>query len=284
MRFTDLPQYYRVVMSFRLQGLIAACGVASLLVGNALYRPKPFSDSRLSVAMPLPAQIVLAGGDRYLAANFGVLRAIMVGVDRLPAETIRALALIQTDASVLNPAHEDNYYTAAAILPWEGQVASAQAILKRAIDARPHDIYPPFYYGFNQIHFLGDARGASDVARAAGQRMVDPAMTQMFTVLAVKWLQQDDDLQYSIDSISAMASQTRDKALRQYLADRAKRIEGLVILRQAAKRFFTKYGQPPSRLDDLVSSGELAAIPADPLQAGYSISNGEVVFAMPRRQ
>lgn len=236
----------------------------------------------MSVAMPLPAQVLLSGGDRFLAANAGVWRALMVGVDKLPRETLKALAMIQLDVSVLNPAHEDNYYTAAAILPWEGEVESAQTILKHALKARPYDGYPPFYYGFNQIHFLDDGRGASEVASEAASRVRDPAMQQALAVLSARWAEQGDDTQLAIASVKALAGRSKDKSLNAYLLARVQRLEGLAALREAAARYLTKHGLFPETLVALVESGEIGEIPPDPLGAGYSISQGKIVANPPR--
>jgi hypothetical protein len=70
-------------------------------------------------------------------------------------------ARLQRDIAWFNPAHEDNYYIAAAILPWNGQVDAAQYVLRKASDARTFDWYPLFHYGFLFYHFRKDpATGA----------------------------------------------------------------------------------------------------------------------------
>lgn len=252
-------------------------GVFALIAGNILHKPKRWGVSRLSVAMPLPAQVVLSGGDRYLAANVGVWRALMVGVEKLPPETLIALAMVQEDVSFLNPAHEDNYYTAAAVLPWEGEVRRAQIVLKRAIEARPYDGYPPFYYGFNQIHFLADARGAALATREAAKRVRDPGMSQGLMLVSARWAEKGEDLQVAIASITAMAGRSKDKSLKDYLLARVQRLEGLKVLREGASRYFSKRGEFPKTLDALVESGEISAIPQDPLGGGYSIVQGVIV-------
>lgn len=266
---------------FRWAALVL--GLAALTAGNLLHQPKNWGESRMSVAMPLPAQVLMSGGDRYLAANAGVWRALMVGIDKLPPETLKALAMVQEDVSFLNPAHEDNYYTAAAILPWEGEVERAQTILKRAIEARPYDGYPPFYYGFNQIHFLGDARGAAAALRAAANRVRDNGMRQALTVLSAQWTEKGEDLQMAISTISTMAGRSKDKPLQAYLMARVQRLEGLLTLREAALRYIEKRGEFPATLAVLVETDEISAIPSDPLGGGYSIVQGVIVANPPRR-
>lgn len=202
----------------------------------------------------------------------------MVGVEKLQPETLRALAMIQEDVSFLNPAHEDNYYTAAAVLPWEGEVRRAQVVLKRAIEARPYDGYPAFYYGFNQIHFLADARGAALVTRDAANRVRDPGMSQGLMLVSARWAERGEDLHMAIASITAMAGRSKDKSLKDYLSARVQRLEGLRILREGALRYFSNRGEFPKTLDALVESGEIGAIPQDPLGGGYSIVQGVIVM------
>jgi hypothetical protein len=98
------------------------------------------------------------------------------------------LGQVQKDASWLNPAHEDNYYIATAILPWEGQVDPTQVILRRATLARFFDYQPPFYYAFNQVHFKGDAFGASEWLRQAAEKLPDPEERVTLADFAARWL------------------------------------------------------------------------------------------------
>lgn len=265
-----------------LRWLALVVGLTLLLAGNLGYRPRHWSELRMSVAIPLPAQVALAGGDRYLAANIGAWRALMVGVDKLPRATLTALAMTQADVSFLNPAHEDNYYMAAAILPWAGEVERAQTILGRAIEARPYDAYPPFFYAFDQVHFFGDARGAAETARRAATRVSDVGLGQALTVLAVKWTERGEDLQTAIDTVAIMASRTQDRQLRGFLQGRVKRLEGLRTLREAASRYQARTGRFPAALDDLQAAGDLREIPVDPEGAGYSIVAGTIVLNPPK--
>jgi len=110
--------------------LLALLGVlAYTLLVPALYaRPRPPVSPEMEVAMPRFVQVVMAAGDRFLAANLAVFRALVVSTATMSAENYRILGIVQSDAAWLNPAQEDNYYIAAAILPWAGEVAAAQYI------------------------------------------------------------------------------------------------------------------------------------------------------------
>ncbi|HTJ96293.1 MAG TPA: hypothetical protein VL381_02400 [Rhodocyclaceae bacterium] len=125
-------------MSFKVfpwRQIACIVGCAALFVyaqgrleGKLRMRPA----GEIGVALPLFIQVALAGGDRYLAANTAAVRALVTEPSKMAAEEFHVLAKVQEGVSWLNPYHEDNYYTAAAVLPWYGQFDSAQVILQRA--------------------------------------------------------------------------------------------------------------------------------------------------------
>ncbi len=243
------------------------------VAGNSMPRPPRESPEELSVALSVPVQLLLHGGDRFMAANAGIWRAIVVDTTKLPREALEVLTRVQVDASWLNPAHEDNYYIAAAILPWEGQVDGAQIVLKRAMDARTTDYLPPFFYGFNQLQFFGDARGAYEAALIGAEHAQDIGDRQLLTVIGAKWLERTDDADAAQRVVLALAESTSDKALKQHLLQRSARLRGLGILREAARKYERREGRKLERLEDLVGAGYLEKLPQDPVGSGYGIAN-----------
>jgi hypothetical protein len=101
--------------------------------------PRQSVNVEMQVALPLFVQVAMAGGDRFLAANIAAIRALWVDNFKMQREEFKVLAKVQEDVSWLNPGHEDNYYIAAAILPWNGELDAAQRILARATMARRFD-------------------------------------------------------------------------------------------------------------------------------------------------
>lgn len=194
------------------------------------------ADSELATVLPVPLQIFFSGGDRNLAANVGVWRALMVGTGKLPKDVLHALAMVQLDASWLNPAHEDNYYLATAILPWEGEYASAQMILKRSMEVRQGDFLPGFFYGFNKLQFEGDALAAAEALIEASKQAADPGDQQALKVMAARWSERQSDLSAAIALQESLATSTKDVALRRYLLQRVELMRGLQLLREAYQR------------------------------------------------
>jgi hypothetical protein len=230
----------------------------------------------IQVALPLFVQVVMTGGDRFLAANLGSIRALITETAKMHPDEYKILGKVQVDASWLNPAHEDNYYVASATLPWNGQVDAAQTVLRRATLARPFDYQPAFYYAFNLVHFKNDAAQAAEWLRAAAAKLPDENERLLLENFAARWLDRADDLGMSIVVVEAMARQAKRKDFRVYLQQRVQRLRGLLALRQAASAFQQKTGRPVQSLEQLVGAGLVAGIPVDPFGVGYAIDSAGV--------
>lgn len=246
--------------------------VAFWLAGERLRAVKRVDPSpELAVALPLFIQVAMAGGDRFLAANMAYVRGLVTETAKMGPDDYRLLAKLQTDVSWLNPAHEDNYYTAAAILSWNEQVEAAQTILRRASLVRAYDYQPAFYYSFNLYHFKGDSLGASEWLRSAAAKLPEGDERLVMTNFAARWLDRSKDLELAIRVVEAMAKEARRPDFRQYLLQRAQRLRDLARLRQAVLLYEERSGHPPARLDQLVAAGLLDHLPSDPFGFGFAL-------------
>jgi hypothetical protein len=262
-------------------GLFLLGALLFIFATNSLRGQKHANVSaEIQVALPLFVQVVMAGGDRFLAANFGAIRALVTETVKMQPDEYKILAKVQEDASWLNPAHEDNYYIASAILPWSDQVDAAQTVLRRASLARPFDYQPAFYYAFNLIHFRNDAGSASAWLRAAAAKLPDDEERLIMENYAASWLDRADDLGMAIAVVESMAQQARRKDFRNYLLQRAQRLRDLQSLRKAASIFRENTGQSLKSLDQLLTSGVVSVLPVDPFGVGYSVDAGGIpIFA-----
>jgi hypothetical protein len=227
----------------------------------------------MNVATPRVLQVLMAVGDRYLAANLAFFRALVASTEKMHAESYRILAIVQSDAAWLNPAHQDNYYIAAAVLPWAGEVTATQYVLRQATEARPFDTGPPFFFGFNELYFLKNpAEGATWLLVAA--RHTSDEMEQIqFQQMAALWVSKGEDKELAIRLHRTMAKETRQKAFARFLERRATRLENLLLLDHAIDRYREVTGKPPNHLQELVEIGVLAAIPVDPFALQYMIDS-----------
>ncbi len=262
--------------------IVAMAALAFWVLLQTGPSPKPrLSETELRTVPSIPAQLLFAFGDRFLAANIAAWRATVIGGSGLSAETYAALSKVQENAAWLNPAHEDNYYTASAVLPWEGYVDAAQTILWRATESRQTDLLPPFLYGFNQLNFRGDVSGAVKALRVAEGKALTDGEREYFREMANRWEARGDDLSFPRRLLGKMASTARTPSLKTFLTRQLTRLEGLALLRDATRAYMEKFGRNPDTLEQLTQAGFLAELPYDSTGLGYELRNG-VVFLRSR--
>lgn len=233
--------------------------------------PRKQPSVEMQVALPPSVQIVMAAGDRYLAANLASFRTLIAASDKMGPENYRVQAQVQADAARFNPAHEDNYYLAAALLPWNGQLDAAQFILKSATEARPFDWQPPFYFGFNLLHFAKRPDEAALWLQKAATHTGDDLQALQLQQMAGRWAATGEDFGFAIRLHRAMAKETRHKPFAAFLEKRAGRLENLMRIGEAAKRFRDERGRVPSSVEEIRGGGYLASIPVDPFGGAYGI-------------
>jgi hypothetical protein len=201
-------------------------GVLSVLVyGYAQHRlsalARPTAAPELLISLPRFAQVLMAGGDRYLAANLAGFRVLVADTGRMNAEDYAVQAKLQRDIAWFNPLHEDNYYIGAAILPWNGELDAAQYVLRRASDARTFDWYPLFHYGFLFYHFRKDpATGAQWLLKGV-PRVTNQQDEWALQNLAAIWIEKGYQTANAATMVDAMAANSPPGAFRNYLQVRA---------------------------------------------------------------
>jgi hypothetical protein len=241
--------------------------------------PRQSVSVEMRVALPLFVQVFMAMGDRHLAANIAAIRALVVAPEKMRPEEFRILAKVQEDVSWLNPAHEDNYYIAFAILAQFGELDSAQTVLARASRVRFFDYQPAFFYGFNQWYYKHDPIGAATWMRDAAEKLPDPDQRLTMQNMAARLIDKAQDTELAIRVVEAMAKEARRKDFRAYLELRVVRLRQLHQLRTAAIAYRERFGKPLSNLPELVSSGILAELPTDPFGFGFGFDKqGEIVL------
>jgi hypothetical protein len=261
-------------MSKYLVGLLGLC---LWVWGNIGFVPDKPRIGAMEIAPPVLVQLLGMAGDPYLAANVAVWRSIVVGGATLPEYSMRALTQTQVDAAWMNPQHEDNYYTASAVLPWEGYVDEAQFILERATSSR-QDVLPAFFLAFNYNYFVGDVDRAIN-ALAQGSAKTDDAGTKAFLAdLARRWRNSESDVDGVVKVMRKVGGMSRSKRLKTFVDVRIERLEGLARLRGASERFRTEKARAPETLGELIDGGYLETLPVDPTGFGYRLVDGRVVL------
>lgn len=251
---------------------------AALLFQIAVQQRNPEPPNRpdpgAAVVMPAAMQVLLYGGDRYLAADIEAVRAVVsMGGLRSDESGFRARAHLVV--SQLNPCHEDNYWIGNAELVWGGGQSAGQVLLRRATNCRFWDPWPPFFLGFSQYFFDRNVTAAREALEVAAQR-ADEKTAAAFRSFSVSLLAgQFEDAEVALEMVRRERDQTNDERLRKLLSQRAERLEGLVVLRRARKEFELRFRRAPGSAQELVSSGVLARLPEDPAKLGYVLEKGE---------
>jgi len=257
----------RHLLGFLLFAFVAGGYLTATARLDTAQRPLVVEEMR--VALPMFSQVLMAAGDRYLAANVSTFRAVVASTETMKEENFKVQAQLQLDASWLNPAHEDAYYVAAAILPWNGQLDAAQTILLAAARARPYDWQPPFFYAFNLYHIKRDALAAGNALLNAAPGVASESDRNTMLGLGYAWIEKGYEPRSALRIMERSAELARGGALRRYLSARAERLRHLISLQEAALRFETKLGRLPVTLNELVTTGFVSEIPRDPIGFGF---------------
>jgi hypothetical protein len=255
-----------------------------LSVQGLAGRKRTDAGGEMEVALPRLVQVAMAAGDRYLAANLAGFRVLVASTELMRDENYAVQARLQEDISWFNPAHEDNYYIAAAILPWANQLKSAQYVLKRAAEARPGDWQPAFYYAFDVYHFERNPALAAEWLIKASDQAEDRLQGMYLQELAAKWYEAGYQPRVAAGVVEALAAQVQEGAFRRYLRHRAARLRSLETLRAAADGFEKRFGRRPQRLDELKERGLIAELPVDPFGLGFGLDQAGMPVLLTTQQ
>ncbi|MNQ71845.1 hypothetical protein D3C85_865320 [compost metagenome] len=85
------------------------------------------------------------------------------------------------------------------------------------------------------------------------------------------------DEKLALDYLTQQRDAASDPKLHGMLDKRVVRLQGLVALREAQRRFEAENGAL-ARLEQLVEAGLLPALPDDPLRLGYELREGQIIL------
>lgn len=259
--------------------LLLSFAVSGFISKRLQHQPRQAVKEDMLVALPLVPQLLLSGGDRYLAANMGTWRSLIAVPERMTKQQFAVQGELQKSVAWLNPRNEDNYWVAAAILPWNGQHQAAQRVLRAASDSRPYDWQPQFYYAFGLYYFERNPEAAANWLRSAAERLSDQEEYYMLQNLAAAWYVRKFSAADAANHLEQMAARSRSRGFTAYLMRLVERLRALVEMQRAATRFATKFGRSPRDIDELVTSGIVSSLPKDPFGRGFGIdAKGEIQF------
>ena len=256
-----------------LLGFAVFSGIAFWRAQQPLSVKLPRVQDRVVIAAPI--LLALYGGDRFLAADLEAMRLAATGMEDGQSDTYYLIRAQQVVAQ-LNPCHEDNYFLANGLLTWGGAVSEGNQVLRAAVQCRTWDFVPAFFYGVNLAFFQRDTVEARRILELGAQR--SPENAASLRKLAIM-LQADTfaDEQLALNYLTQQRDTASDPNLRGMLDKRVIRLQGLVALRDAQRRFEAKSGALV-RLEQLVEAGFMPALPTDPLRLGYELRAGKIIL------
>lgn len=250
----------------------------ALFVGIAFWRAQqpllaapPALQGRVVISAPV--LLALYGGDRFLAANLETFRLAATGMEDGQTDTHYVVRAQQVVAE-LNACQEDNYYLANGLLTWGGAVEEGNEVLRAAVECRFWDEIPPFFYGINLAFFQHNNEEAASVLEIGAQRSSQNAAPLRKLAVMLR-AEQFADERLALNYLIHQRDSATDPKLRDMLDKRVIRLQGLIALREAQRRFETDNGVLVD-LHQLVEAGLLDALPDDPLRLGYELRDGHV--------
>jgi len=225
------------------------------------------------VVIPAPLLVVLHGGDRFLAADLETMRLSATGMDDRGVDT-GYLVRAQREVARLNACHEDNYYLANGLLTWGGAVDEGNEVLRAAVECRFWDEFPPFFYGINLSFFQRDNEEAARVLEIGAQRSTHNAAAMQKLAVMLR-AEQFADERLALSYLTQQRDSSVDPKLKDMLDKRVIRLQGLIDLREAQRRYEAEHG-PLSELQQLLDQDVTAELPTDPLGLGYELRNGRI--------
>ncbi|MCH2338667.1 hypothetical protein ACGFZ7_11895 [Pseudomonas sp. NPDC047963] len=254
-----------------LLGFALFAGVAAWRAKQPLALEPQFFVDR--VVIPAPILVALHGGDRFLAADLETMRLAATGLDDRGVDT-GYLVRAQREVARLNPCHEDNYYLANGLLTWGGAVEEGNDVLRAAVECRFWDEIPPFFYGINLSFFQHNNEEAARVLEIGAQRSPQNAAAMRKLAVMLR-AEQFADERLALNYLIQQRDSAADPKLQDMLDKRVIRLQGLIALREAQRRYEQEHG-PLTTLDQLVEQHLIDNLPADPLRLGYELRDGHI--------
>ncbi len=263
--------YKRLPLSAALLSFALFAGIAAWRAQQPVELTPQLVTGR--VVIPAPLLVLLNGGDRFLAANLETMRLASTGMDDRGVDT-GYLVRAQKEVARLNPCHEDNYYLANGLLTWGGAVEEGNDVLRAAVQCRFWDEFPPFFYGINLSFFQHDNEEAARMLEIGAERSTQNAAAMRKLAIMLR-AEQFADERLALNYLIQQRDSASDPKLHDMLDKRVIRLQGLIELREAQRRYEQEHG-PLTSLDQLIERHLIESLPTDPLRLGFELKEGRI--------
>lgn len=177
----------------------------------------------------------------------------------------------------LDPMATDPFVLAATTLPYEsGMVKESNALLEIAAEHRPYDYKPNFFLWYNHHHFLKSPKAALVFLKeSASKPNAPPYLKPLVSRMQLYAGEIEASMVYTMDVISTV----KNDGMRQYMMRRLEALKRIDFLEKNIRKFKEKYGHSPQHLQELVVTGIIDEIPADPYGGEFYINDQGRVYS-----
>jgi hypothetical protein len=176
----------------------------------------------------------------------------------------------------LAPDFKEAYRFGGAVLPWPTSngwknVPETVSLLERGTERFPEDWFMRLMLAYNYSSGLQQYKKAGEQLLVASKY---PGAPPYLPKLAARLFVAAGDFDGAQALAERVAAETDDPVIREMMLRRAREVEAehqLSALQSAADAFRSAQGRAPSSLADLVATGFLREIPADPLGGSYDL-------------
>ena len=195
---------------------------------------------------------------------------------RQEAPEYQRLFVALDKATDLDPRNMDCYYFAQGLF---SDIPPAVPLLNRLLEkgmrARPEDWYLPFFLGANYYFQLKEPAKAAAYMQKAAEVSPDK---EFFASLSARMLYQGNQTAAAIAYLEAFIKETNNPAVREKLLRRLHALQGIFMLERGVAEFSATKGRPPRDLDEVVKSGLIDAMPADPYGGTFYLDESGRVY------
>ena len=152
-----------------------------------------------------------------------------------------------------------------------GRHEEGVTILSKGIPHNPLSWQLPFLAGYISYYERCDSVAGGRYLQLAAKVPGAPAYLPK---LAARMTVESGDPDAALEFLDRFSRTVTDERVRDTLSQRMKEIvqeKDLRFLEESIRRYRTKYGQPPAKLEDLILRGIIQHLPADPLGGQYEV-------------
>lgn len=262
--------------------VLLAVSAAAVALGRPALEPEAVDASRVREPAWLPNGKLLrlaSFGQRLLLADLYWLKTVTyIGESTLARGhrlgSLHALGDIVTD---LDPRYGYAYQVIGSNLSGLAHdVAASDRLLEKGVSNVPDRWVLPFLLAFNRFFYARDYAGAAAWARRAAEVGKRPHLALLAANLSLV-ANTDEEYALSLSFLELSLQQAQTPELRDQIKARIVKVrtyQALDAVERAIERFRARNGVAPIVLDQLVWSGFLPRIPADPSGGSIEYEGG----------